>query len=188
MYISGKEKSLISSPNWSKVPHKNMDTPTRAEMTEQIKSLGKRFSEAKTDDEYDVLFEEKSRLCAQYISSASPDRKALCEKADDIISKHNEKDSSTPLGEIDIFFFMNETSEGSGKAANCSISSAYNSKGGYDYEVKAEGETVLRSTNGQWNYQLTSAELAKKDEFNRIFYTAKDNADYSSSAGLNILA
>lgn len=46
------------------------------------------------------------------------------------------------------------------------------SKGGYDYDIKANNNVVLGSINGNWTYSLTPAEQIRQDEFNKIYYNS----------------
>ncbi len=60
----------------------------------------------------------------------------------------------------------------------------YNSKGGYDYDLKVNNMVVLGSINGNWTYSLTPSEQVRQDEFNKIYYNSCEGEKAERSRGI----
>lgn len=173
----------INKPNWHVIPTKGMDRPSQEELISQIKELAIRYARATSNQEEAFLNTHKNHLFAQWVSPVSPDRKALYEKAMKAIKKFEEEEPKH-MYEMILVDYLNEMDDISMEhmgqtdrkaGGGISIQSSYSTRtGGYDYDVKMGGQTVMGSTNGHWYYSLTPAESLKKDEFYQIYWTAFD--------------
>lgn len=116
-------QSLFDRVNWDVIPHKGMERPTEQEFDVIIDDLAKALAEArseKDDAKYRSLSLTKEKVYAQYISAASPDRKALVKDASQVINGANRNPQSKKSEEPKTLFdflnirdgFMKSTSEG----------------------------------------------------------------------------
>lgn len=193
-YSSGNR---LSPPNWDKIPHSGMKTPSKEELLAQIKDNGTKMAQAKTEEETNALAYEYSKLRAQYISSVSPDRKALYEDAIQVINQH--KSSSVqkePQKPKSVYDFLNErdgihsqTGDLANRPAALSsggnVSASHTFGGGFDYQIQAVGGNVMSSVGNNWVYTQTPMELKKSEEFTRIHDAAYDAAKGKSAAETN---
>lgn len=178
----------LATPDWDVLPTKGKQGPSQDELIEQIKALAMRTAKAanapthRNSNESYAIDRQFAILLAQYISPVSPDRQALHQQAMKAIKQFEaeEKENSTPLGEISLVTYLNKMDWGIEKTIAMStdgiIKPKQNSLGGYDYEVVVGGQTLLTSINGEWHYGLTPAEQHKKDEFHKIYWSFVDQA------------
>ncbi|MBN6187682.1 hypothetical protein JQN58_12295 [Aneurinibacillus sp. BA2021] len=179
----------LATPDWDVLPTKGKQVPSQDELIEQIKALAMRTAKAanapthRNSDESYAIDRQFAILRAQYISPVSPDRQALHQQAMKAIKQFEaqQKEKSTPLGELSLLTYLNKMDLGIEKNIAMStdgiIKPKQNSLGGYDYEVVVGGQTLLTSINGKWHYGLTPAEQQKKDEFNKIYWSFVDQAN-----------
>ena len=118
-------------------------------------------------------------LRAEYLSDVAPDRKQLYEQAKNTIKKQTGNSKCKGCGELSLLDFL-EKAEGKssnfaekkfalagGGTLNCPILTT----GGYGAEIQYQGVTVLSNLGNGWGYEMTPAELAKKDEFYSIYWS-----------------
>ena len=67
-----------------------------------------------------------------------------------------------------------------GGTLNCPILTT----GGYGAEIQYQGVTVLSNLGNGWGYEMTPAELAKKDEFYSIYWSEYNLVKESGSPEL----
>ncbi|KOY82801.1 hypothetical protein I6G82_12650 [Lysinibacillus macroides] len=168
----------LATPDWDIIPTKGKQAPPPDELIAQMKDIVlKNVLADKT-----TPIRQIEVLLAQYISPVSPDRKALYQKAMKAIKQFEaeKKENATPLGELSLVTHLNNMDFGTEKniamSANGIIKPVMNSLGGYDYEVVVGGQTLLTSTNGNWDYVMTPAEQQKRDEFYKIYWSFVDQA------------
>ncbi|MBE6051386.1 MAG: hypothetical protein E7214_12250 [Clostridium sp.] len=173
--ITRTKRDTLKTPNWSIIPTKGMQVPSDKELVEKIKNLAKREAVAKTNKEFEVIEAERKKLNAQFLSKVSPDRKSLYKDAEKEINKMKTKNNNKkvkPLADINLLeILMRDKNEIALKSGG-TFEAKYNSKGGYDYDIKADNKVVLGSINGNWTYSLTPAEEVRQDEFNKIYYNS----------------
>ncbi|KQL18202.1 hypothetical protein ACFFHH_00415 [Cytobacillus solani] len=169
----------INKPDWSLIPTKGMQVPSQEELIAQIKALATKMANAPYHKDVDQLHAQFNRLHTQYLSPVSPDRKALHEQAMRVIKQY-EAEKPTQTRELTLVDYLNEMDEiytkNTTQLAGGTVSSSINSQGGYDYEVKVGGQTLMSSVNGHWLYGKTPAEEQKSKEFYQIYWSAMDQA------------
>lgn len=179
----GKEQ-LISScsngePNWSYIPTKGKSSKTHAEFVSEIKELARRAATTANKTEYEYISRQVLGLRAEYLSDVAPDRKQLYEQAKNTIKKQTGNLKCKECGELSLLDFL-EKAEGKssnfaekkfalagGGTLNCPILTT----GGYGAEIQYQGVTILSNLGNGWGYEMTPAELAKKDEFYSIYWS-----------------
>jgi hypothetical protein len=156
------------TPNWNIIPSSGMARPDENELVDEIKELADEYANISASDDKTAirsLQNQMNVLRAQYISSVSPDRRALYNQAVAAANK-NSGDSldGTPKT---LFDFLIEE-DGIKTSANSDKVT----------EIDYNGTTVLqRSPLTGWAYEMTDAELSKLDEFSDIF-----DKEYESAA------
>ena len=131
-------------------------------------------------------------LRAEYLSDVAPDRKQLYEQAKNTIKKQTGNSKCKGCGELSLLDFL-EKAEGKssnfaekkfalagGGTLNCPILTT----GGYGAEIQYQGVTVLSNLGNGWGYEMTPAELAKKDEFYSIYWSEYNFAKENGSSEL----
>lgn len=193
--ISFNNYSATNAPDWELIPHKGMQTPSKNELIKQIKNLAATRSKAVTDEDFACVNHQEAKLHAQYLSFVSPDRKTLYREAVQIIrgQKQNKEYSEGEKSLIDYLNekdgFVSRMKNGKPYPLSCggSITSIYNSRGGYDYDVSVGGNVVLSSNEGigGWTFTMTPVEIEKQNEFNKIFDSAYNAAKHENKIVLN---
>lgn len=174
-------RNTFTQPNWDLIPTKGMPTPSQEELVAQIQDLARNMPDKKTgtDQEWDAFWSQKYRLMTQYESAVSPDRKALHAQALKVAKKVEEEQPKhvRPLTLVDYLILddldLTLDPESQQLMQNTTITPMHRTGGGYDYQVHYGGELVMMSTYGEWGAVLTKAELARRDEFERIFEKAQ---------------
>lgn len=186
----------IGSPNWDQIPHKGMERPTNAEFDVIIDDLAKALAEAKynkNDNKYKSLSAIAEKTRAQYISAASPDRKALAQEAMQAYKKgpnSSKKAIDEPKTLIDYLNMRDGigTSSGEGRYS-IALKSGSMVFTGSDLEPStftlksgSSGQAVLSHSKNGWAYILTPQEQAMHSDFlNRL--NAKENQYYGQYLG-----
>lgn len=190
-YLSGFN---LQAPNWENIPHKGMKVPSKEELMEQMKENGKKTFATTDHDELKALAEQREKLCAQYMSTVSPDRKALYRDAMQVIN-------STPAGKqtqaVTIKSFVDVLNEKDGIKTNLtnvpaslpsggSIIAAHTVGGGFEYYVSdTSGKEVMGTSGNKWCYTVTSKELEKSKEIMDVYQSAKKAARINHELGLD---
>lgn len=184
MGITGVGSSLINqfissnsngTPNWSYIPSHSVSNKSKKEFVTEIQNLAKKAASASDKGELEQINKQVLKLRTEYISSVSPDRKSLYSSANSAITKTNGKNMKCKgIGELSLLDFLENTTEKLSEKKMAiyggQLSFAISSYGGYDVMISSEGQQVLGTANGQWTYQMTDAELQKKDEFYSIYW------------------
>lgn len=110
----------------------------------------------------------------------------------DAMSNQNSNPKCKGSGELTLLDFL-ERAEGKnnnlaekkfvlagGGMLSCSILTT----GGYGAEIQYQGAKVLTNTGRGWGYEMTPAELAKKDEFYSIYWNEYNSVKGKESAEL----
>lgn len=185
--VNTSKKGFLNVPNWSVIPTKNMQVPSDKELISKIKELAKKEAVAKTSKDYEAIETERKKLNAQFLSKVSPDRKALYKDAEkeinNICSKNNNK-KVKPLGELNLLEILMRDKKEIKLKSGGTFDAKYNSKGGYDYDLKVNNMVVLGSINGNWTYSLTPSEQVRQDEFNKIYYNSCEGEKAERSRGI----
>ncbi len=192
----GKEQ-LISScsngePNWSYIPTKGKSSKTQTEFVSEIRELARRAATTTNKTESEYISRQVLGLRAEYLSDVAPDRKQLYEQAKNTIKKQTGNPKCKGCGELSLLDFLEKTEGKSsnfaekkfalagGGTLNCPILTT----GGYGAEIQYQGVTVLSNLGNGWGYEMTPAELAKKDEFYSIYWSEYNLVKESGSSEL----
>ena len=192
----GKEQ-LISScsngePNWSYIPTKGESSKTQAEFVSEIRELARQAATTTNKTESEYISKQVLCLRAEYLSDVAPDRKQLYEQAKNTIKKQTGNPKCKGCGELSLLDFLEKTEGKSsnfaekkfalagGGTLNCPILTT----GGYGAEIQYQGVTVLSNLGNGWGYEMTPAELAKKDEFYSIYWSEYNLVKESGSSEL----
>lgn len=172
-------RNSFKQPNWDLIPTKGMLTHSQDELVAQIQELARDMPDKKTGtkEQWDNFWNQKYRLMTQYQSAVSPDRKALHAQALKVAKKVEEEQPKhvRPLTLVD-YLVMDDLQlklDPETQAQGCTVTPIHKTGGGYDYQIDSGGELVMRSINGQWGAVLTTAELKRNEEFERIFEAAQ---------------
>ncbi len=194
--ININKNQLITScssgePNWSYIPSASKANKTEAEFVAEIKDLARRAATATSTAERNGIDQKVLQLRTGYLSDVAPDRKGLYQSAKNAMSRNNGSNTKCRgIGELTLLDFL-EQSEGHGSLADkqfalagggmltCPILTA----GGYGAVIEYQGAKVLSNTGNGWSYEMTPAELTKKNQFYSIYWN-----EYRSVKGNNELA
>lgn len=185
--VNTSKKGVLNVPNWSVIPTKGMQVPSDKELISKIKEFAKKEATAKTSKDYEAIETERKKLNAQFLSKVSPDRKALYKDAEKEINNMGSKNNNKkvkPLGELNLLEILMEQKKEVKLKSGGTFDAKYNSKGGYDYDIKVNNSVVLGSINGSWTYSLTPAEQVRQDEFNKIYYNSCEGEKAERSRGI----
>ena len=185
--VNTSKKGFLNVPNWSVIPTKNMQVPSDKELISKIKELAKKEAVAKTSKDYEAIETERKKLNAQFLSKVSPDRKALYKDAEKEINNMGSKNNNKkvkPLGELNLLEILMRDKKEIKLKSGGTFDAKYNSKGGYDYDLKVNNMVVLGSINGNWTYSLTPSEQVRQDEFNKIYYNSCEGEKAERSRGI----
>lgn len=180
---------LLGTPNWKTTPYKGMPRLSGKEMKSAMQELGKMFAEAKTDDEYNTAFARKDELLAMYISSASPDRKAMLKEAQtnirNMVNIPADKPDGKhkPSGIMSIFDYIsmsksklkvNDRGElhwDMRAGGSMTVHEAYPDS--VNVQIHESGETPLTFVADAWSWTPTKAEESMMRGFERELEHAK---------------
>lgn len=178
-------------PNWSYIPSAAKHTKTQTEFITQIKELARNAATATSKADKDSIDRQLLQLRAKYLSDVAPDRKSLYQSAKNTITKNsNTNPKCKGIGELSLLDFLEQADDrenlaekqfvlAGGGTLTCPILST----GGYGAVIECQGAKVLMNTGYGWSYEMTPAELAKKDEFYKIYWNeyraAKNNNELS---------
>ena len=178
-------------PNWSYIPSAAKQTKTQTEFITEIKELARNAATVTNKANKDSIDRQLLQLRAEYLSDVSPDRKSLYQSAKNAIQKSsNTNPKCRGIGELSLLDFL-EQADGRGNLAEKQFALAGGgtltcpilSTGGYGAVIECQGAKVLMNTGNGWSYEMTPAELAKKNEFYKIYWneyrTVKGNNELS---------
>lgn len=193
-----KEKLVTTSsngePNWSLIPTKGKSTKTKAEFVSEIKNLARQAASTTDKAQSEQISKQVLKLKAEYLSDVAPDRKQLYQQAKDTVKGQKENPKCRGIGELSLFDYLDRVegknsnlaeitfSLSGGATLNCPILTS----GGFGAEISCQGAKVLSNNGNGWGYEMTPAELAKKDEFYSIYwkeYNSVKNKDNGQMSG-----
>ena len=159
--------------------NKRENLKTQTEFVSEIRELARRAATTTNKTESEYISRQVLGLWAEYLSDVAPDRKQLYEQAKNTIKKQTGNPKCKGCGELSLLDFLEKTEGKSsnfaekkfalavGGTLNCPILTT----GGYGAEIQYQGVTVLSNLGNGWGYEMTPAELAKKDEFYSIYWS-----------------
>lgn len=98
-------------PDWSMIPSTGKSNKSQAEFVSEIKELAQRAANTTSKTELESIHRQRTRLCAEYISDVSPDRKALYQQAKNAVKSQNGNPKCKGIGELSLLDFL-ERAEG----------------------------------------------------------------------------
>lgn len=167
-------------PNWSIIPTAGKSNKTKEEFVSEIKELARKAASTTNKTELDYLHLQRTRLCAQYMSDVSPDRKMLYQQAKNALKNQSGNPKCKGIGELTLLDFLQDAE---GKISNlaerkfalagggtltCPILSGQ----GYGADISYQGTKVLTylGMGYGWGYEATPAEREKSKEFYEIYF------------------
>ena len=172
-------------PNWSYIPSAGRCKKTKEQLVSEIKDLANRVAHANNGKETEQLNQAVIKLQADYISDVSPDRKGLYQQAEKAIKSQskNTKGIKHGLGEMSLLYFLehvdksqNLSEKSISLAGGATLTFPILTTGGYGAVIERGGVKLLAGDDYGWGYEMTPAELKKKDEFYAIYNTTVRNA------------
>ena len=176
-------------PNWSYIPSAGKSNKSKAEFTSEIRELAKKAAVAGSKAESEQISRQVLQLRAEYLSDVAPDRKMLYQQAKNAMKSQNNNPKCRGIGELTLLDFL-EAADGRGSglaekrfALTCPILTT----GGYGAVIECQGVKALSNTGNGWSYEMTPAELAKKNEFYAIYWAEYRSVKNSVGAELSEL-
>ena len=144
----------------------------------EIKKLAQKAANATDKTEQDAISRQVLQLRAEYLSEVAPDRKQLYQQAKSAMKNQNTNPKCKGIGELTLLDFL-EQAEGKNQnladkqialAGGGTLNFTILTSGGYGVQIQSQGVNVLLNTGAGWGYEMTPAELTKKDEFYSIYW------------------
>ena len=148
-----KHSMSLSSrgPDWSLIPSAGKSNKSKAEFADEIKKLARKAAETTSKKELEYIHSQRTKLCAEYMSDVSPDRKALYQQAENALKGQDGNPKCHGSGELTLLDFL-EAAEGrtdnlaekkfalaGGGTLTCPILTS----GGYGADIYYQGTKVL---------------------------------------------
>lgn len=167
-------------PDWSIIPSSGKSSKSKAEFTDEIKELARKAAETTSKKELEYIHSQRTKLCAEYMSDVSPDRKALYRQAENALNGQGGNPKCHGSGELTLLDFL-EAADGrtdnlaekkftlvGGGTLNCPILTS----GGYGADIYYQGTKVLTylGSGYGWACERTPAEREKEREFYGIYF------------------
>jgi len=80
-------------PDWSMIPSAGKSNKSQAEFVAEIKELAQRAANTTNKAELESIHRQRTKLCAEYISDVSPDRKALYQQAKNAVKRQKNRNA-----------------------------------------------------------------------------------------------
>ena len=182
-------------PNWSYIPSAGKSNKSKAEFTSEIRELAKKAAVAGSKAESEQISRQVLQLRAEYLSDVAPDRKMLYQQAKNAMKSQNNNPKCKGTGELTLLDFL-EAADGRGSglaekrlalAGGGMLTCPILTTGGYGAVIECQGVKALSNTGNGWSYEMTPAELAKKNEFYAIYWAEYRSAKNSVGAELSEL-
>ncbi len=181
-------------PNWSYIPSAGKSNKSKAEFTSEIRELAKKAAVAGSKVESEQISRQVLQLRAEYLSDVAPDRKMLYQQAKNAIKNQNNNPKCKGIGELTLLDFL-EAADGRGSGlaekrfalAGGTLTCPILTTGGYGAVIECQGVKALSNTGNGWSYEMTPAELAKKNEFYAIYWAEYRSVKNSVGAELSEL-
>ena len=108
-----KHSMSLSSrgPDWSLIPSAGKSNKSKAEFADEIKKLARMAAETTSKKELEYIHSQRTKLCAEYMSDVSPDRKALYQQAENALKGQDGNPKCHGSGELTLLDFL-EAAEG----------------------------------------------------------------------------
>ena len=167
-------------PDWSMIPSAGKSNKSQAEFVSEIKELAQRAANITSKTGLESIHRQRTKLCAEYISDVSPDRKALYQQAKNAVKRQNSNPKCKGIGELSLLDFLERT-EGKnnnlaqkkfalagGGTLECTILTGE----GYGADISYQGTKVLTYLGDSygWGCERTPAEREKEREFYGIYF------------------
>lgn len=165
-------------PNWTYIPTAGRCNKSKETLSDEIRDLAGRAARADSGIEKEQINRQVLKLRADFLSDVAPDRKNLYHQAENAIKAQSGKDSGKQMamGELSLLYFLEHEENKqnlSGKsfilAGGATLTCPILTGGGSGAVIEQGGVKVLLYTGAGWGYEMTSAELQKKDEFYAIY-------------------
>lgn len=178
-------------PNWSYIPSAGKSNKSKAAFISEIRELAQKAAMAGSKTESEQISRQVLQLRAEYLSDVAPNRKMLYQQAKNAMKNQNNNPKCRGIGELTLLDFL-EVADGRGSglaekrfalAGGGTLTCPILTTGGYGAVIEYQGVKALSNTGNGWSYEMTPAELAKKNEFYSIYW-----AEYRSVKGENELA
>ena len=178
-----KYRMSVSSgggPDWSIIPSSGKSSKSKAEFTDEIKELARKAANTTNTAELEYIHRRRTKLCAEYMSDVSPDRKALYQQAKNALKGQGSNPKCRGVGELTLLDFL-EVAEGrnsnlaekkfaltGGGTLTCPILTG----GGHGADIYYQGTKVLTylGSGYGWACERTPAEREKEREFYGIYF------------------
>lgn len=179
--ITKYSESLRSGePDWSMIPSAGKSSKSQAEFVSEIKELAQRAANTTSKTELESIHRQRTRLCAEYISDVSPDRKALYQQAKNAVKSQNGNPKCKGIGELSLLDFLERAGGknnnlaqkkfalAGGGTLECPILTGE----GYGADISYQGTKVLTYLGDGygWGCERTPAEREKEREFYGIYF------------------
>ncbi|MCM1181546.1 MAG: hypothetical protein NC347_14930 [Clostridium sp.] len=182
-------------PNWSYIPTAGKTNKSKTEFICEIKELAQKaaLSVNKTESEY--ISRQVLQLNAEYLSDVAPDRKRLYQQAKNAMKNQDNAPKGKGMGELTLLDFL-EAADGRGSslaekrfalAGGGTLTCPILTGGGYGAVIEYQGVKALSNTGYGWSYEMTPAEIAKKNEFYFVYWTEYRSVKNSAGAELETL-
>lgn len=165
-------------PNWSYIPTAGKTQKSKTEFVNEIKELAQRAAQSTNKTESEYISRQVLRLRAEYLSDVAPDRKLMYQQAENAMKNQNRNPKCKGSGELTLLNFL-EAADDRGKnlaekrfalAGGGALTCPILTGGGYGAVIEYQGVKALSNTGYGWSYEMTPAELAKKNEFYSIYW------------------
>lgn len=165
-------------PNWSSIPSAGKSQKSKQEFVSEIKKLAKKAAMASNKTESEYVANQVIQLNAEYLSDVAPDRKRLYQQAQNAMRNQSGKTNCHGVGELTLLDYLEAAKGRESNLAEKSFALAGGgilrcpilTSGGYGAEISFQGAKVLSNTGYGWSYEMTPAELEKKNEFYSIYW------------------
>ena len=184
-------------PDWSIIPSSGKSSKSKAEFTDEIKELARKAAETTSKKELEYIHSQRTKLCAEYMSDVSPDRKALYRQAENALKGQGGNPKCHGSGELTLLDFL-EAAEGRTEslaekkftlAGGGTLACPILTSGGYGADIYYQGTKVLTylGSGYGWACERTPAEREKEREFYGIYFNEYRSLKNGQGAGLEEL-
>ena len=184
-------------PDWSIIPSSGKSSKSKAEFTDEIKELARKAAETTSKKELEYIHSQRTKLCAEYMSDVSPDRKALYRQAENALKGQGGNPKCHGSGELTLLDFL-EAAEGRTEslaekkftlAGGGTLACPILTSGGYGADIYYQGTKVLTylGSGYGWACERTPAEREKEREFYGIYFNEYRSLKNGKGAGLEEL-
>ena len=198
-FVNTKHAMSLSGrgPDWSLIPSAGKSGKSKTEFTDEIKELARRAAETTDKKELEYIHSQRARLCAEYMSDVSPDRKALYQQAKNALKGQGGNPKCHGSGELTLLDFL-EAADGrisnlaekkfalvGGGTLTCPILTS----GGYGADIYYQGTKVLTylGSGYGWACERTPVEREKEREFYGIYFNEYRSLKNGQGAELEAL-